>query len=222
MMSELQSPPDAPSSPAWLRKLVIPALIGGVAGFAASFTLFRFIDTAVVDDLGTSAMVAALVGVLYIVFGLSILVGTASPALGARFLNVEDADELREQKQVLAYSGLAMLLWGAALLALALAAPAGPVPGSAALVIGGGGLLAGIGLSVMVYRACDELMLAVNLEAGAMTYGLVLAVVGSWALLAHLGLVAGPQPLDLLTAFYVLVLVASFIAIGRRGMLVIR
>ena len=96
------------------------------------------------------------------------------------------------------------------------------MPVGAALIVGGGGLLAGIALSVAVYRACDELMLAINLEAGALTYGLVLAVVGGWAMLAHLGYLAGPQPLDLLTAFYVLVLIASFVAVGRRGMLAIR
>jgi hypothetical protein len=42
------------------------------------------------------------------------------------------------------------------------------------------------------------------------------------AMLAHLGYVARPQPLDLLSLFYVLLLVGSFIAVGRRGMLVIR
>jgi hypothetical protein len=65
-------------------------------------------------------------------------------------------------------------------------------------------------------------MLAVNLEAGALTYGLVLLVVGMWAALAHLDYVAGPEPLDLLSLFYVLMLVASFIATGRRGMLTIK
>jgi len=123
---------------------------------------------------------------------------------------------------VLLYSGLGMLLWGVALLALALAAPDGPLPQAAALVLGAGGLVVGSIMSALVYRACDELMLAVNLEAGALTFGLVLLVVGFWAMLAHLNYVAGPQPLDLLTLFYVLVLVASFIAIGRRGMLTIR
>ena len=33
---------------------------------------------------------------------------------------------------------------------------------------------------------------------------------------------AAPAPLDLLTLFYVLVLAASFIAVGRRGMLTVR
>ncbi|MEE4316855.1 MAG: hypothetical protein V2I74_07725 [Erythrobacter sp.] len=218
MMTEQETPPSTP----WLRKLVIPGLIGGVAGFTASFALMRFIDSETVGGLDTSATVAALVGALYLLAAFSILVGTANPGLGARFLNVEDADELREQKRVLLYSGGAMLLWGIALLALALAAPDGPLPQGVALVLGGGGLVLGTALSVLVYRGSDELMLAVNLEASALTYGLVLLVVGFWAMLAHLGYVTGPQPLDLLTTFYVLVLVASFVVIGRRGMLAIR
>jgi hypothetical protein len=66
------------------------------------------------------------------------VIGTASPGLGAKFLNVEDADELREQKKMLVWSGASMLLWGVSLLALALAAPDGPVPQAAALAVGGG------------------------------------------------------------------------------------
>lgn len=213
---------ESPRYPLWLRKIVVPALIGGVAGFAATFGLMRYIDSPAVGGLGTSAASAAVVGVLYCVIAAIIMVGTASPRLGARFLNVEDADELREQQRMLALSGAAMALWGAALLALALAAPEGPVPQTLALLIGVGGLVIGSGLSVLVYRVSDELMLAVNLEAGALTYGLVLLVVGMWATLAHLDYVAGPEPLDLLTLFYVLVLIASFITTGRRGMLTIK
>jgi preprotein translocase subunit Sec61beta len=205
-----------------MRKLVIPALIGGVAGFAASAGIMRFIDSEVVGGLGPSATIAALVAVLYCVIAVGILLGTAKPGVGAKFLNVEDADELREQKKILVLSGASMLLWGASLLALALAAPDGPVPQAAALVVGGGGLVIGIVLSVQVYRVSDELMTAVNLEAGALSYGIVSLVVGLWAMLAHLGYTSAPAPLDLLTLFYVLVLLASFIAVGRRGMLNIR
>jgi hypothetical protein len=91
-----------------------------------------------------------------------------------------------------------------------------------ALVIGAGGLLAGTALSVIVYRACDELMLAVNLEGSAISFTMVLVVIGLWAMLAHLGFAQGPAPLDLLSLFYVLMLASSFIAVGRRGMLTIR
>jgi hypothetical protein len=172
--------------------------------------------------LSVSATIAALVGVIYALIGVGITIGTASPRLGAQFLNVEDADELREQKKMLALSGVSMVLWGAALLALALAAPDGPLPQLAALVIGGGGFVIGIALSVLVYRASDELMLAVNLEAGALGYGLLSLVVGVWAMCAHLGYAPAPAPLDLLSLFYVVVMAASFITVGRRGMLAMR
>lgn len=210
------------STPRWVRKLLIPALIGGVAGFAASAGMMQFIDSSAVDGLGLSGTIAALIGVLYVVIGFGVAFGSASPQVGAKFLNVEDADELREQKKVLGLSGVAMLLWGAALVALALAAPDGPVPQGIALAVGLTGLVIGTVLSFQVYRASDELMLAVNLEGGALSYWLVFVVVGGWAMLAHLGYTAAPAPLDLLSLFYVLVLVASFVAVGRRGMLTIR
>lgn len=205
-----------------VRKLLISLLIGAAVGYSASAASLYFFDTKTVGGLGKSASIAALVGVLYAVIGLGVGLGAASPKVGARFLNVEDADELREQKKVLTLSGAAMVLWGVALFALALAAPDGPLPPAAALVLGAGGLIIGTALSIPAYRLSDELMLAVNLEAAALSYGLVLLVAGGWAMLAHLGYATIFAPLDLLTLFYVVVLLASFIAIGRRGMLMPR
>lgn len=210
---------NSPGTPRWVRKLLIPALIGGVAGFAAAAAMMSFIDSSAVGGLDMSATIAALIGVVYAVIGLAVGFGAASPAIGARFLNVEDADELREQKKVLTLSAAAMGLWGVSLLALALAAPDGPVPKGVALAVGLGGLAIGSWLSLPAYRASDELMRALSLEAGALGYGLLLLVVGIWAMLAHLGYSAAPAPLDLLSLFYVLVLVATFIVVGRRGML---
>jgi hypothetical protein len=48
---------------------------------------------------------------------------------------------------------------------------------------------------------------------------LVLALGGGWAMLAHLGFVAAPAPLDWLTMFTILMFVAAFIAAGRRKLL---
>lgn len=212
----------SPGLPRWVRKLAIPAGIGAVAGYAASAAMMQFLDSEAVGGLSKSGTIAALVGVIYALIGAGMAVGVASPRLGARFLNVEDADELREQKRMLGLSGVAMFLWGVSLIVIALAAPAGPVPATVALVIGGGGIVAGSIISVAVHRACDELMRAINLEAGALSYGLLMLVAGTWAMLAHLGYTAGPAPLDLLSLFYALVLLASFIVVGRRGMLMPR
>lgn len=206
----------------WMRKLLIPMLAGAMIGGISSSTLLWFLDSDMVGGLATSATIAALVGLIYIVIAMSVLVGAIHPAFGARFLNVEDADELREQKQGMACSGAAMVSLGVGLLALALAAPDGPLPNLIALILGAGGLIVGTTLSLLVYRVCDELMLAVSLEAGAITYGLIVVVLGGWAMLAHVGYAVGPRPLDLLTSFYVLVLIATFIAAGRRGMLKLR
>lgn len=207
------------AAPRWVRKLLIPALLGGAAGGAASYAMLEYIESPAVGGLNLSATLAALVAVLYCVIAVGVILGAANPKVGARFLNVQDADDLREQARVLLRSGAAMLLWGMALLALALAAPDGPLPQAAALAVGVAGLVIGSWISLSLYRSLDELMLVVNLEGGAIGYGLVFIVVGLWAMGAHLGYADSPQPLDLLTLFYVLGLTASFIAAGRRGML---
>lgn len=209
----------SPQTQRFIRKIILPALIGGVVGFAAASGVLSVMDSKTIGTFDESAVIAALVGSLYLVIGAGVWVGALRPKVGAHFLNVEDADELREQKKVLTLSGAAMALWGVSLVALALAAPAGVLPQAAALTIGAGGLVLGGVISVSVYRACDELMRAINLEAGAVSYGLVMLIAGGWAMLAHLGYAGAPKPLDLLSLLYVLVLVASFIVIGKRGML---
>lgn len=208
--------------PRWQRKHSRQMLIGGAAGFVTVLGMARFIDSPVVGGLDASAGVAALVSAVYCIMAVGIFIGALKPQLGAHFLNVEDADDLREQRPVLIYSAAAAALWGVALLALALAAPSGPVSQNAALAVGAGGLVVGALLAVQSYRMSDELMLAMNLESAALTYGLVVLVLGMWSIFAHLGYATGPQPLDLLTTFYVLVLLATFIVAGRRGMLTVK
>lgn len=205
-----------------LMQLVAGLLLGGVVGYGAGYLLGDQFAARGHEDVPLSVDIAVLVAVIYILVSVTVLAGSASPAIGARILNVEDADEVREMQSQFVSAGLAMLLWGVALLGLALAAPVGPLAAPVALTLGAGGLAIGLWFAFRSYREADELMLAMNLEAGAITYGLVLVVLGGWGMLAHLGYVAPPQPLDLLTACYVLVLVATFIAVGRRGMLAIR
>jgi hypothetical protein len=55
-------------------------------------------------------------------------------------------------------------------------------------------------------------------EGGSLSTWLLFAVIGSWSCLAHLGYAKAPQPLDLLSLFYVTMLAASFIVVFRRGM----
>jgi hypothetical protein len=45
-------------------------------------------------------------------------------------------------------------------------------------------------IAIPSYRLSDELMRAVNPEAGTLSYGLMLLAAGGWAMLAHVGYAA--------------------------------
>ena len=214
MMSDAKQP----EGKAIWRKVAVPAMFGGVFGFGAAFALGSFADGSWVGGLSTSAEIALIGGGLYVLIALMTLLGTLNPKAGARYLNVEDEGELAEMRAVLVNSCAAMALWGAALMALALAAP-GPLAAPLALAIALGGLLGGAMFAWRSWKLSDELMAAVTTEANSLTALLAFAVLGGWGMLAHLGYIPGPQPLDLLTGLYALSLLATFVTVARRGMM---
>lgn len=215
MMTQMNERPEK----TWMQKWGIPLGVGAISGFLSTFVVLQFVDSDAVGGLSTSSEIALLVALLYFITALALLVGLASPSLGEKFLNVEDADELREQRSMLLYSGIGMALWAVALGALAFTGPDGPLPAGPVLI--GAVAVMGVGLwfAFRSYRFQDELMSAVNLESTALSYFMTFAVLGGWSVLAHVEYVSGPAPLDMLTTFYVVALVATFIAAGRRGML---
>lgn len=107
-------------------------------------------------------------------------------------------------------------LW---LIVLALAGPGGVLSPAAALA--GALLLIAVLtlLGIATWRLSDELVRTLSYETGNMAFYLILVLGGGWAMLAHLGFVAAPAPLDWLTMFTLLLYVASFIALGRRKLL---
>lgn len=215
MMSEAKEDPKGGT----MKKLVLPLAMGGVVGFAIAFGIGRFGDGLGKTGLSTSAEIAMVVGACYVIMGMFVGGGTMLPGAGAKFLNVEDADELREQRSMLLMSSYAMSLWGAALIIFALSGIISAFTPGMSLAIAGVLYVVGVYFVIRSYAVCDELMMAVNREAGNWAYGLSFAFLGGWSALAHVGYLAPPEPLDVLSAFYALVLLATFIAAGRRGML---
>ena len=65
----------------------------------------------------------------------------------------------------------------------------------------------------------DELHKAVSNEAITIGYYLVVAVGGLWSVLAHLGFVEGPEFIDWVVILWSMILIASFVAMFRKGML---
>jgi hypothetical protein len=68
--------------------------------------------------------------------------------------------------------------------------------------------------------AWKESVLGSAVKSSLQTRGsLIVAIGGGWSILAHLCFVLAPTPLDWLTMFTLIMFAASFIAVGRRGLL---
>ncbi|MGB3166728.1 MAG: hypothetical protein WBA68_08145 [Alteraurantiacibacter sp.] len=204
------------------KKTIFALVLGGIVGFLGAMAVLKLGDAGVLGALDPSREIAALVGMLYFVTGAFVGFGLIAPGAGAKFLNVEDADELREQKAMLGYSALGMVAMGLALFVAAMAAPAGPIAPGVALAIFGVLAVIGVWVSITSMKYQDELMRAVGREGAGTAFYLTGLVGGTWALLAHLGYASAPAPLDWLTMLWSLLLLAAFIVVGRRGMMEMR
>ncbi|WP_114520556.1 hypothetical protein [Altererythrobacter sp. ZODW24] len=214
----MQSSEAAKKSP--VRKAIISVIAGGIAGFLAAFGFMQFVgDKSMLGDIGTSGEIAALVGLIYIVCALGVGFGVVNPKVGAKFLNVEDAEELREQRQMLGYSSIGLIAMGAVLVILALAGPAMPIAPMTALIVVVALVILTLFATSRQLRHSDELMTNVGRDTSSLSFYLTVLIGGGWAMLAHLGFTTGPAMLDWMTMFAGLVLVATFWVCGRRGML---
>lgn len=200
-------------------KWVIPMAGGGLVGFLAAYFGMDLVEAGLLGELDGSAMIALGIALIYVVTALAVGVGAISPGFGSTFLNVEDADELREMKQTLIASGIGMFTLGLALAALALGSPGGLVDPSDALIVAALLFIAGAITGFWSHQHSDELMREVGRETGTLSYYLCVSIIGGWAALAHVSVVSAPAMLDILSIFWVVALVAAFWVCGRRGML---
>ena len=205
-----------------LKKTALALAIGGVAGFAGAMGMMHLMEMEALAESGPSVEIAALVGMLYALIGFAIGVGLLSPKAGAAYLNVEDADEIEEQRGILTYSALAMVVAGIALVVVALAGEGGLIDPAVAAGVYVISTVIAVWASLRSGKHQDELMRAMGRETASTAYYLIVLVGGTWALLAHLQYIAAPAPLDWLTMFWVLMLLAAFIVVGKRGMMTLR
>lgn len=199
-----------------MTKMLLQMLFGALLGAGATAGLFALLGDGIdTGDGGT--MIAMVAGISYVLMSLLVGFGLLAPRTGAHLLNVEDAQELRDDRRPLGLAAAACMLAGVFFLALALARPGDG--GGAALWIAGAALAGLIALTVATRRTYDELTRQVNWESAALTLQVGLVVLAVWAALAHLGLVAWIEPLALIGSAALLQLAAIFWVAGRRGML---
>ena len=202
------------------KKFYTQLLVGAVVGGLSAAAVLSTWDD--IDRSDPTQLIAIMTGMIYALMGLIAGTGALMPTIGARFLNVEDIEDLRDQRVILGLSSGACVLIGLLFLILG-AVPAGGTEAEASRVVVGvlsAGLLALIILTRLTNRRVDELTRAVGLEASSLAMQATLVIFGGWAALAHIGLVAWLGPLGLVSGIALLQLIALFWIGGKRGLMV--
>jgi hypothetical protein len=206
--------------PNW-KKLVLQMLIGAVVGAAAAAGVLYMLDD--VNSSDPAQLFAIVTGLTYALMGLMVGLGAIAPRAGARLLNVEDVDELLDQRTIFGLSAAACVMIGLLFLILG-SVPAGGMGGAvgrelaAALVAFS--FVSLIFLTYLTNRRVDELTRQVGMEASSLALQASFVIFGGWAALAHLGFVDWIEPLALVAGMALLQLLAVFWAAGKRGMMV--
>ena len=141
--------------PNW-KKMLLQMLAGAMIGGAATMAALMTWDD--LDPSDPAQMVAFVTGMIYALMGTMVGIGAIAPAAGARMLNVEDVEDLRDQRTILGLSAAACLFIGLLFLTLA-AVPAGgnsgPFSRQVAAVLAGVCLVALIVLTLLTNRRAD-------------------------------------------------------------------
>lgn len=211
----------APSRPN-IRKMILQSIVGAVCGAIVTYLALQLVEGRGFDLDDPSRVAALGVGLVFLLMGTIVGLGVALPGPGAHLLNVEDADELREQRRPLWRSALVILLIGAMMTAFALAPGpdwVGLVSRQAAAIALAVTVVASTSLSFLGHKDQDELMRAIAREGSAWGFYASLAIFVVWGGLAHLGFVAWITPLGMVSALLAIMLAAIFIVCGVRGVL---
>ena len=163
---------------------------------------------------GLSETAAGFVGVIHMSFG---IVAAAMRATARFEPNAEFAEDLRREGRALLLGAVALIAAGLALVVLSLAGPdrpIAPLPGAVAAI--GLNLFATIVAAVRL-RGMDELNRTMTRDAGYLAFYWTSLFGGTWAVLAHLGYLRAPTPLDWLTMINGFGFIAGLVALGRRG-----
>jgi MFS family permease len=204
-----------------MRTFTVRMLGGAIFGAAVTGLFLSYFGDPLLDLKDGGTMLAVTAGLIYLLIGVMMWIGMAAPSVGAHFLNVEDADELREESPKLRSGVVVLILIGVFLLTLAFAG-AGVVSTAVALGISAGCLAGVVVAGWHGARRYDEMTKRMGEEVASATLQVTMLGLGAWAALAQLGYVAWVGPLALVSGLALLQLFVSFVVVARKGMLMPR
>jgi hypothetical protein len=201
-----------------LGKMALQAAIGGLVGFVS---VYLVLESSLMDGVAREPGALALLAValIYLLIGLFVGLGSLNSGVGAKVLNVADAEEIEDQRAVLLGSAVAFVALGGSALLVAMAAVNAAIPpmvAAASLITAV--FIAGA-ITLLQWRRYDELTRAVSAEASSISVAVLAIVLIGWALLAEFGWGAPLDPLGVVALLLATTLASTFLVAGRRGML---
>ena len=198
-----------------LRKILLQTALGGLfGGTAASIPIF-FID---LQTMGLDALALLTIGMIYLVIGVMCGLGGLAPNIGAHLLNVEDTEELLEQRTILLGSSASMMMIGCGLIAV-IAADEGVISGLWAIAIFVASVIGSIIIYLVQRKHYDELLHALGTEAAATAFYMIGSVLLLWSAFAAFGFVVPITPFALIAMTVGGPMVSTFIVASRKGMM---
>jgi len=202
-------------------RLIAGGLFGALVGPGLAHLVMYFDLPIGGVTLSPGGVVLAAVGGLYALMGLFVWVGVAWPTLGALILNVADEEDLRDRRGMLHGSAVSCLTLGVAMIVLPFSGSGMPIAAVTAIAVM---LLAlavvgALSLVAIKHKHYDELWSHLTAQASAITLTMLASLMVVWGAMAYLDLASPLDPLLAVAAPPGLFLLASFIAAGRKGML---
>jgi hypothetical protein len=198
------------------RKIIFQLVSGGIVGGLAGYFGIGLWNA---QSMAPDQVIVSGIGLIYLLMGVIVGFGLIAPKLGSSVLNVEDAEEINEQRRILTGSTICMVALGAALMVLPMAGPGGSITP----LVGIGGLLAALAVLIIVsirdWKYYDEMLRELSRDAGNLAFCGIGGVLLIWAAAAWLGLAVAPTPLGLVALVMGGFLLAIFVASARKGLL---
>lgn len=219
MNADTAKPAAAPSK---TRKLIVQLVAGALTGGLVTYGVLTTLGDTGFDIDDPARAVALVTGLILAIIGAMVGFGLAAPRIGAELLNVEDAEELKEQARPLRQGALLFLFGGLGLVALAVTAVDG-APG--VLSVQAGAIITGLcfaAAAVIGYlnrNVSDELMRQLGREASALSMSIVTVIALVWGPLAYLGFAPWISPLGAIAGLFAVQLLAVFAVCAKRGLL---
>ena len=205
-----------------LRTMLMRTMVGAIFGAGSAALILLLLRGSGVDLRDPGVVLTLMAGLCYLLMGFIVAVGAMVPRTGALILNVEDEEELREERPTLAPGGVSSVLLGLFLLSLLAFHEAASIGRELVLAIAAAFLSGSVVFGVVSHKRSDELTRQISLEASALALQVIALVFGGWAALAWLGYVGWISPLAFLGSYALIHLAAVFAIITQRGMMMPR